>query len=269
MLKLFIIFFLTLAANAGCLKEVTVAVIDTGIDYNHTELAGAIKHNPLEVVNKKDDDKNGFIDDYMGWDFDLDDNFPYDFHGHGTHIAGLIHNRNECVKILPLKYYNSSGSGYKNLKNTVRSINYAIDYKVDIINYSSGGPEPSRIERKAIEKAKKAGILFITAAGNFGWDLKTRPYYPASYPLDNIISVSALNRQGKLLPHSNYNANVSALGLNVKSTLPGNKEGTMSGTSQSAAIVSGYAAKVLSYHPEYNYLQLKREVLNFFNNAER
>jgi subtilisin family serine protease len=248
---------------------VTVAVVDTGIDYNHDELSNAIKHNLLEVINKKDDDKNGFIDDYMGWDFTTDDNLPYDFNGHGTHIAGLIHNKNECVKILPLRYYNDSTSGILNLNNTVRSINYAINSKVDIINYSSGGPDPAPAERYAIRDAQKAGILFISAAGNSGWDLKTHPYYPASYPLNNIISVSAINKNGYLSPASNYNANVSALGINVLSTLPGNKHGTMSGTSQATAIVSGYAAKILSYHPEYTYLQLKKAVLEFFDNKER
>src|ERR1019366_1425688 len=165
-----------------CSKEIVVAVIDTGIDYTHPQLMDNIWINKGEAgpwipskelakmtpcrdksCNGIDDDGNGFVDDVIGWDFVNDVPLPYDVHGHGTHIAGIISSKYNTevgmvgvcsgVTIMPLKYYSSSGLGYNNLANTVKAIHYATKMGATIINYSGGGSDPSAAEKAAIEEA--------------------------------------------------------------------------------------------------------------------
>jgi subtilisin family serine protease len=264
------------AGIEACSNEVVVAVIDTGIDYTHPELANSVWINwgeagpwepPASLKNLTtcrdkscngiDDDGNGFVDDIAGWDFVHDVPLPYDTHGHGTHIAGIIAGAaangssvGVCpnVTIMPLKYYDNSGAGYNNLANTVRAIQYAVRNGAHIINYSGGGADPAASERAAVEEANRRGVLFVAAAGNDGHDNRFAPYYPASYGVENIVSVASVNREGKLLPSSNYGRTVqlAAPGLGILSTLPEGKFGTMSGTSQATAFVTGAAALLLS-----------------------
>lgn len=241
-----------------CGKTITVAVVDTGIDYTHPELGNSIWTNKKEVYNNLDDDKNGFVDDMVGWDFVHDVALPYDGHGHGTHISGIIQTvarfglapTDKCqrVKIISLKYYDNSGAGFNNLANTVRAIQYAVKHGADIINYSGGGSDPSEIERQAIQGALDKRIFVVAAAGNDGRNINQVPYYPASYDLDNIIRVTAINKNGALLSLSNFGSKVhfAAPGLSVLSLLPNGKYGTMSGTSQATAFVSGALAFLLS-----------------------
>lgn len=267
-------FSLTRTAPTECGAPVVVAVVDTGIDYAHPDLKDLIWTNPGESgpweppaelkaqgfacrdksCNGIDDDGNGFIDDAIGWDFVHDLPLPYDTHGHGTHIAGIVASTavaglaqgTNCqrVQIMPLKYYDNSGAGFNNLANTVRAIQYATKNGANIINYSGGGSDPAASEKAAIEDANKKGILFVAAAGNDGHNNDSTPYYPASYGLDNIIGVASLNKQNQLLPSSNYGktVQVAAPGLSILSTLPEGKYGTMSGTSQATAFVTGTAA---------------------------
>lgn len=260
-----------------CSPDVVVAVIDTGIDYTHKELIDSVWVNPGESgawepppalknkiacrdrgCNGVDDDGNGFVDDVVGWDFVHDIPLPFDTHGHGTHIAGIISGGSAngvgttgvCprVGIMPLKYYDNSGAGYNNLNNTVRAIHYAVQNGAQIINYSGGGADPAPAERIAIEEARKRGILFIAAAGNDGHNNDQTPYFPQSYPLDNIVGVASLNRQNQLLPSSNFgkSVDIAAPGLGILSTLPEGRLGTMSGTSQATAFVTGAAALLAS-----------------------
>ncbi len=270
-------FSMTRVGAAECGTPITVAVVDTGIDYTHPDLKDLVWTNsgesgpwepPVELrsqitcrdksCNGIDDDKNGFIDDVVGWDFVHDVPLPYDNHGHGTHIAGIVASTanaglapgTNCqrVQIMPLKYYDNSGAGFNNLANTVRAIQYAVKAGADIINYSGGGSDPAASERAAIEDAHKKGILFIAAAGNDGHSNDQIPYYPASYGLENIIGVASLNKQNQLLPSSNFGktVQVAAPGLSILSTLPEGKFGTMSGTSQATAFVTGTAALLAS-----------------------
>ncbi len=261
-----------------CSPEVVVAVVDTGIDYAHPELVDSIWINegeagpwepPAEMktagvpcrdksCNGIDDDGNGFVDDVAGWDFVHDVPLPYDTHGHGTHIAGIIASSaanglgtsGVCPRasIMALKYYDNSGAGFNNLSNTVRAIQYAVKNGAQIINYSGGGADPAAGEKAAVEAALKKGILVVAAAGNDGHNNDQIPYYPASYGTENVISVASINKQNQLLPSSNFGrtVHVAAPGLTILSTLPEGKFGTMSGTSQATAFVTGTAALLAS-----------------------
>lgn len=245
-----------------CDKTITVAVIDTGLDYTHPAFANSLWTNPgesgLDVKghdkrnNQIDDDANGFVDDVIGWNFVHNTATPYDTHGHGTHVAGLIAataSAQDCnrARIMPLTYYGQSGLGLS-LDNTIKAIQYAVKNGAQIINYSDGGSAPSDAEKQAIEEAAKSGILFITSAGNNGQNIEHDAFFPASYALENLIAVSSTNKEGHLLPSSNFGTmiDLAAPGLGVFSTLPEGKYRTMSGTSQAAAIVSGAAALLLS-----------------------
>lgn len=270
----------------ACPRAVTVAVIDTGIDYTHPALKDSLYVNTGEIADGQDNDQNGFKDDLSGWDFAFDFKWPFDTHGHGTHISGMIlgvargeaslypkiddrhgwQKRNyipvgckPVVRILSLKYYDNGAAGYNNLKNTVRAINYAIEQNVDVINYSGGGVDSAESERDAIKLANSKGILFVAAAGNDGRSNDRRPYYPASYGFDNIIAVASTNAYSRLLPSTNFGKTVhmAAPGLMIQSTLPGGKTGTMSGSSQSTAYVSGVAALLMTMEPTKDYRKVR------------
>lgn len=245
-------------------KNVVVAVIDTGIDPRHRDLAQNLWH-------EKGDQASNF-----GWNFVTDTPNPNDLHGHGTHVAGIIGaiGNNEFgasgvvhhVSIMPVKYYSESNPGSVNLKNTVRAINYAIDHGAKIINYSGGGPEFSEEEYLAIKRAESKGILFVAAAGNEhqNADLIENYYYPSAYRLSNIISVAATDIHNNLLSSSNWGkskVDVAAPGENIFSTLPGGKYGYMSGTSQATAFVTGVAALLLSQNPKLTPTELKQLII--------
>jgi len=274
----------------SCSNQVVVAVVDTGIDYTHSELrehlwtndgeTGAWKNpaGPLASCqdiscNGIDDDHDGYVDDVIGWDFVHDVPLPYDTHGHGSHISGIISasasngvgSSGVCpgVKIMSLKYYDSSGFGYNNLQNTVRAFHYAIRHGANIINYSGGGADPAPAERKAVEAAKAKNILVVAAAGNEGRNNDKLPYFPASYPVDNVVGVASIDRNEDLLPSSNFGeaVTIAAPGLSIMSSLPRGRFGMMSGTSQATAFVTGAAALLLSQAPDISkitYTQLKQ-----------
>lgn len=274
----------------ACSSEIVVAIIDTGIDYSHPELlknvwvnsgeSGPLSKNEKSLFdgscrdrscNGIDDDGNGFVDDFMGWNFVGNNPFPYDTHGHGTHIAGIIAAESGngvgisgvCpnVSIMPLKYYDQSGVGFNNLQNTVRAIQYAVKMGAHVINYSGGGAEPAPLERLQIELAEKKGILFVAAAGNDSHNNDLIPYYPASYGLDNIVAVGSVDKENHLLPSSNYgprSVHVVAPGLSILSTIPGGRYGTMSGTSQATAYVTGIAALLGSQTKKFNFASIKK-----------
>lgn len=251
--------------------RVIVAVIDTGIDYNHADLKQNLWKNPTEIEgNGKDDDQNGFIDDLIGWDFVDNDPLPYDDHGHGTHVSGIIGAVGSngigisgvCpnVRLMILKYYDADADGETNLKNTVKALHYAIDNGAHIINYSGGGAKFSKEEFSAIQKAEEKGILVVAAAGNEKQNADRYAYYPASYDLDNIVSVAAVTRSKTLVSSSNYGIqkiDIAAPGKAIYSTLPHGAYGYMTGTSQSTAFVSGIAALALSKNRSLTLDQLK------------
>jgi subtilisin family serine protease len=238
-------------------KDIVVAVIDTGIDPNHPH----IKNN-LYAVDGKAGKSN------YGVDFSTKrpTTKPNDTHGHGTHVSGIIKSIFPEVKLLVLKYYNPQASGQENLNSTIKALEYAVDNNVDIINYSGGGPEPSIEELKVLRKAEAKGILIVAAAGNerSNIDDKRHAYYPASYGLDNIISVSAHDKSIKIIPSSNWgrlSVDLAAPGHHIKSSIPGGKAGYMTGTSQATAFVTGIAAIIKSNYPELTYEQVKNSII--------
>ncbi len=243
-------------------SNIVVAVIDTGIDVQHEDLRNNIWHNPKEIPNNnKDDDGNGYIDDIYGWNFVKNNNKVYDNHGHGTHIAGIIGAEGgngigvsgvaPKVSLMALKYYDPTDDGSNNLANTVRAINYAVKNGAHIINYSGGGLEGNEKEKQAIQRACEKGILFVAAAGNEKSNADKTGYFPAGYPLDCILSVTATNVGDRVLSSSNWgekSVHTAAPGDNILSTLPANKYGMMTGTSQATAVASGSAVLVMGYY---------------------
>ncbi|EQC50136.1 putative bacteriocin [Bacteriovorax sp. BSW11_IV] len=234
-------------------KEVVVAVIDTGIDYYHSFL----KDN-LYVPAGKVGPAN------YGVDFSknrVSNSRPSDDHGHGTHVSGIIKSIFPKVKILALKYYDRNASGKDNLKSTIDALRYAVEQNVDIINYSGGGPKPDTEELEILKKAEAKGILVVAAAGNeeSNIDLESNAYYPASYDLKNIITVTAYDQNLRVLSSSNYGkraVDISAPGYQIKSALPSNRSGYLTGTSQATAFVTGVASMIKSQFPDLSSEQI-------------
>ena len=215
-------------------SNVVVAVLDSGIDYKHPDLAANIWTNQTELTGSPgvDDDGNGKIDDTRGWDFIDDDNDPVDSDDHGTHVAGTIAavgNNGTGItgvvwtaQIMPLRFLDAFGSG--SVANAIEAIDYAIDKGARIINASYGSYTFSMAERDAIARARDAGILFVAAAGNDNWDNDSASKnYPSSYNLANIIAVAATDQIDYRASFSNYGVNsvdVAAPGTSIFSTRP-------------------------------------------------
>lgn len=239
-------------------KEVVVAVIDTGIQIDHPFL----KDN-IHVLKGKPSAQNFGVDFSSGKPTFT----PFDKHGHGTHVAGIVKSVFPEVKILALKYYNPAASGQANLAATIKALRYAVDNNVDIINYSGGGPESSAEELSILKEAQRKGILIVAAAGNerSNIDEKRNAYYPASYGLPNIITVGAYDDMLNIIPSSNYgqkSVDIAAPGHRIRSAIPGSGAAYMTGTSQATAFVTGVAALIKSKHPKMTYEQIKNIVLS-------
>ena len=256
-------------------KDIVVAIIDTGIDTSHPDLKENLWINKAEKEGKKgiDDDGNGFIDDIHGWNFADNSNVVMDYHGHGTHVAGIIGGKGKICKpgvapqvsLMILKYYSQGASGSINLMNTINSIHYAIRNGAHIINFSGGGPQANEEERKAIELALEKNILLVTAGGNEKSNIEEKPYYPASYGLSNILSVGASDRSDKHSHFSNRGKFIKAHapGTKIYSTLPAGRCGFLTGTSQSTPLFTGGA--VLVKH--YKKLHTPRRIISYLSKA--
>lgn len=245
--------------NRGGGEGVTVALIDTGCDYHHPDLARNIWNNPGEnglapdgsdrASNGLDDDGNGFVDDAHGWDFVSGTPAIMDDHGHGTHVAGIVAATAPRVRLMILKYYDTDNAGFQNLDHTVAAIRYAVANGAQVINYSGGGLIRNAAEEEALRWARARGVVVVAAAGNEGVNSDFYPFYPADYDLDNILSVTAVDRRGHLLDFSNYGrgtVDVAAPGKNIYSALPGGQHGYLTGTSQATAFVTGVAALLVA-----------------------
>ena len=209
-------------------RDVIVAVVDSGIDTAHPDLAANVWTNPGEVENGIDDDGNGYIDDIRGWDFVGDDNQPVDSHGHGTHVAGIIGavgdngtgmvGVNWQVSIMPLRFI--TAADYGTTADAIEAIEYADDNGADVINLSWGGPSYSQALKNTIDAAD---ALVVCAAGNEGNELDFTPTYPASYDSANILTVAASDEDDHPAAFTNFSdslADVAAPGTNIYSTVP-------------------------------------------------
>jgi subtilisin family serine protease len=228
-------------------RDVIVAVIDSGVDYNHPDLVSNIWTNTKEDCNNgKDDDGNGYIDDCEGWNFPADTNDPMDDEGHGTHVSGIIGavGNNGLgiagvmwkVRIMPLKFISRLGADVcggeeafcGDTADEVAAIQYAVANGAKVINASYGGDTFSQDEHDAISAANDAGVLFVAAAGNGSLDTigdnnDILPEYPAGYSLPNIIAVAATDQNDQRASFSNFGPNsvqVAAPGVYILSTVP-------------------------------------------------
>lgn len=252
-------------------NQIIVAVIDTGVDYTHPDLASNMWVNSAEFNGTPgvDDDGNGYIDDIYGYDFVNNDGNPMDDHYHGTHVAGTIGgvgNNGQgvagvCwnVKIMALKFLDSSGSGYDS--DAIECIQYAILMGANLSSNSWGGGGYSQSLKDAIDAAGNANQLFIAAAGNnYGNNNDINPSYPASYTSENIISVLATDRYDNMSSFSNYgptSVDIGAPGSDILSCQPGSNYQYLNGTSMATPHVSGAAALVWSFSPSMPYQDVK------------
>jgi len=261
--------------------EIVVAVIDTGVDYNHEDLAANMWSNNAELNGTAgiDDDGNGYVDDIYGIDAYNSDSDPYDDRGHGTHVAGTIGARgnnnigvagvNWEVKIMALKFLGWQGSG--TTSGAVECLEYVImmknDYGVNIMVTSNswGGGNYSQALYDAIEAARDADILFVAAAGNDSSNNDMSPHYPSNYTLDNVIAVASTDRNDSLSGFSNYgptSVDLGAPGSSILSTVPGNAYDSKSGTSMATPHVAGAAALILAGFPLYTWDEVKALIMD-------
>jgi subtilisin family serine protease len=242
-------------------NQVVVAVIDTGVDYTHPDLASNIWINSGEIPgNGVDDDGNGYVDDYYGYDFADNLPDPMDSGYHGTHVAGTIAAvGNNQLGVIGVDYQarimalRASSDG-ETLPDSaiIEAIQYATMMKgrgvnVVAINESFGGGGSNSTEVAAMQAAGNAGIIFCVAAGNNTSDNDTTPVYPANYRLTNMIVVAATDQNDALASFSDYGTNtvdLGAPGVNILSALPVSQAGTLAYVQQGSTT---YAANELTY----------------------
>lgn len=261
-------------------RDVVVAVIDTGADILHPDLRDSIWVNGDEIPGDGiDNDGNGYADDCFGWDFFYGDPFVFSAQSsedtHGTHVAGTIaagrHNGgiagitgSEHVKIMVLKVLGTS-QGIGAPEDVIAAIRYAEANGASICNLSFCSGVYSQELADTIQNSR---MLFVVAAGNgdengIGLNIDQIPAYPASLPFPNVITVSNLMFDGNLDTSSNFgpeSADIAAPGSYIVSTIPGGY-GFLSGTSMSAPMVTGAAALLYSYRPDYTVLDVRDALL--------
>ncbi|MGH1468263.1 MAG: S8 family peptidase [Bdellovibrionales bacterium] len=264
--------------------DIVVAVLDSGVNYNHPALKSSMWVNTKEIDGDGiDNDSNGYIDDVVGFDFENHDGMPMDDAGHGSHVAGLIAGEymgtgnKSGIQIMALKAGSSMGL---ELGAIVKGINYAVENGADIINMSFGGPRQSAIVKASIQKASEAGVLVVAASGNgdqrgLGVDNDDVPQFPASYDLPNILAVGSAKADGSLTQYSNYGktqVDLVAVGGHadrfertanlLKSVYLVNPNNIltqpMAGTSMAAPVIAGIAALAMSESPNLDPSQVRQ-----------
>ena len=266
-------------------SDVFVGIIDEGYQFSHTDLAANAGKNPKEIAgNRKDDDRNGYVDDVYGWDFAGRNNSVYDgskskqnIDAHGTHVAGTIGGVGGnglgvvgvCwkVKFISAKFLGATSG---TTADAIRAVDYMTNLKkagLNLVatNNSWGGGGYSQLLYDAINRANAEGILFIAAAGNDTKNNDITQTYPANYDLPNVISVAAITSTGGLASFSNYGStrvHLGAPGAGIISTVPFNRYTSYNGTSMATPHVTGAAALYKSINPSASAAQIKEAILN-------
>jgi subtilisin family serine protease len=260
-------------------SSVVVAVIDSGIQYDHPDLKDNMWTNPGETPGDGiDNDGNGFVDDVYGWDFANNDASVYDgtFDDHGTHVAGTIAGRGDNgtgvvgvswnTKIMSIKFLDH---GFGSTSDAIAAVNYATMMKtrgvnIPITSNSWGGGSFSQALKDAIDAGGSAGTLFVAAAGNRGTNNDSIPHYPSTYDSTCIVAVAATDRKDAMASFSCYGAtsvDLGAPGVDIVSAVPANSYDSYSGTSMATPHVSGVAALVMAVDPTLSVSQLKQALL--------
>jgi subtilisin family serine protease len=255
-------------------SDVTVAVLDSGIDFWHDDLRQNLWHNPGEIAhNGKDDDNNGFTDDVYGYDFAENDEFPWDVFGHGTHVAGTIGAVSNdlgvvgvcwSASLMGVRWIADDGSGFTS--DALQAVDYARKNGARIMNNSwhFGGQNDSGLFF-ALKAANDAGLLSVVAAGNDGLDTDISWDFPGHYLLLNQINVAASTETGSLAGFSNFgkkSVHVAAPGDGILSTTPRNEYDSNQGTSMAAPHVAGAAALIWSEFPLLSALDIKQILIH-------
>lgn len=274
--------------------SVIVAVVDTGIDFTHRDLVGNIWENSGEIgtdaqgrdkkTNAVDDEGNGYIDDWHGWDFYQSDNDPSDASGHGTHVSGIIGARGNNatdiagtmweVQLMPLQFLPGDAAG--TVDDAAAALRYAADMGAKVINNSWGAYGTSILIHDAVEYAVSKGALLVAAAGNESCSLNDRWCWHAPAVEENVIAVSATTPHDTRVVFSNFGQKIelaapggdwgvfaenSILSLRAQATdggVPLNEQLTFSsGTSMAAPYVSGVAGLVFALHPDWTSEQVR------------
>ena len=256
-----------------------IGILDTGVDYTHQDLAANMWINPGEIPDDGiDNDNNGYVDDIHGIDCVNNDSDPIDDDSHGTHVAGTIGAEgdngigitgvNWNTRIMALKFLDELGGG--DVVGQIECLAYAVNMKknhginIHITNNSYGGPFFTQIEKDAIQASADANMLFIAAAGNELNNNDINPSYPATYDLDNIISVAATTRTDELASFSNFGAttvDIGAPGADILSTTPGDQYQRFDGTSMATPHVTGAASLLWSNNPSLTALAIKNKLM--------
>ncbi len=247
----------TYASTHSTNAKVRIAVVDSGVDLDHTELVDVL---------------------IPGYDFANDDSEPEDDAGHGTRVTGIIGAKannsikacgvawNNNIEIMPLKFMRQDGSGTTGYtSDAIEAINYAVNNGAKIINASWGFDSYSRSLEDAINYARSRGVLFVCSAGNNSTNNDEVAHYPSNYKIDNVIAVAAMNRYGELASFSNYgyySVHVAAPGSSLTTTDLNNAiTSYASGTSFASPFVAGIAAMVFSENPSIGYSEVKSRII--------
>lgn len=259
-------------------SNVVIAVIDSGVDYNHQDLSANIFSNTADCnTNGIDDDADGYIDDCHGIDTANHDSNPMDDRGHGTHVAGTIGavGNNGIgtvgvawnVRILPCKFLDATGSG--TTADAIECFDYIAmlrDRGVNIVASSNswGGGPPSKALWDAVAAQHQHNILTVAAAGNDHWDAEQNPQPLCDAGAVNVLCVGASDYDDNIAYFSNWGNHVLAVqapGVQIWSTYPGNQYMPLDGTSMATPHVSGVVALLAAQDPTRDWRKLKNLII--------
>jgi len=254
-------------------KDIVVAVLDTGLHYNHPAIQNNLAINANEMNSKADMDNNGYNGDFIGWDFVNHDNRPFDDHGHGSHVSGLVSAQRvgsaQSARIMPLKVLNAAGGG--DVASIIAAIYYAVDNGAHVINASMQRLDTHLDSLKdAITYAHSKNVVFVSSAGNDSLDLSLPgvDIYPGEMVVPNVINVGAVDSNNQLASYSNYGlGQVHVVAPGGDSEGPIHSLATLNphdidyvpsrGTSMAAPIVAGIVAQMIQANPNISSDEIK------------